>query len=47
MANPFAVFGCGPQTAQMQVGIERAEQDVSDVERAERPLLEHATNSSP
>ena len=39
--EPLPVFGGGPEAAEMQVGIERAEQDVGDVERAERPLLEH------
>ena len=32
------MFGVGAQPPQVEVGIERAEEDVRHVERAERPL---------
>ena len=34
------MFGGGPEAAEVQVGIERAEQDVQHVERAQGSLLE-------
>jgi hypothetical protein len=34
------MFGGGTKAAEMQVGVQRTEQDVGHVERAERALLE-------
>jgi hypothetical protein len=33
------VLGRGPEAAEMQVGIQRTEEDIGHVERAERSLL--------
>jgi hypothetical protein len=35
------MFRRGSEDAEMQMGIQRAEQHVGHVERAERPILEH------
>jgi hypothetical protein len=41
------VLGRGTEAAEVEMGIERAEQDVGHVERAERRSSSTAANSSP